>query len=257
MKYETIILDIDNYIATITLNRPDRRNAINNILVNDLTDAFFYLEKQKEIRCIIITGAGSSFCSGVDIKWLKEYPENSEDDNFKESLKLTELLFLINEFPKPVIAMVNGPAVGGGVGIMLASDIVIAVDDMEIGLSEVSKGIVPAAIIPFLLQRMSESKAREYLITGQRISSKYAKEIGLINYICTRAELKVTAMEYADMIIKNGPRAIRIVKEMITKTKKLKGDDLKQYIAQVIAELRKSDEGQAGMKNFLKKNDIE
>ncbi len=252
-KYETIEVRIDSRVAVVTLNRPDVRNALNNTIVSELYDVFEKLAGADEIRCIVLTGKGSSFCSGADLKWLKNIQSNSSQRNYDESLKLTKLLFLINNHPKPVIAKVNGPAVGGGVGLMLGCDIVIAEENLRFGLSEVAMGIVPAAIVPFIVNRIGETLAREYLITGERVHAAEAVRIGLINYAVPLEQLDEFVDSKVDRILKNGPQAIQIVKEMIFKTQLYKSDELHNYIADVITELRKSDEAREGMDAFIEK----
>ena len=140
--YKTIrFAEIDN-VATITLARIEKKNAINSVMIEELTDVFELLELKDEIRVITITGDGDTFCSGADLNWLSEVKDFSYKQNYNDSLKLVKLLKLIHEHYKPVICKVNGPAVGGGVGIMLASDIVIASDTSFFGLSEVAIGLL-------------------------------------------------------------------------------------------------------------------
>ncbi|PKL81290.1 MAG: enoyl-CoA hydratase [Ignavibacteriae bacterium HGW-Ignavibacteriae-4] len=252
--YKTILYSEVANIATITLNRPKKKNAMNDVMINELIDVFEQLELNDDIRVITITGEGDTFCSGADLNWLSEVKDFSYKQNYNESLKLVKLLKLVHEHYKPVICKVNGPAVGGGVGLMLASDIVIASEDSFFGLSEVAIGIIPAAIIPFLMSRMSESKAREYLITGHRLDAKEAERLNLINYYVKNNEID----EFTDQIVKriknNGMIAVSKVKEMVNTFSATKlDDDNMEYIANIIAKLRTSEEGQEGISAFLEK----
>lgn len=252
--YKTILYNEDDKIATVTLNRPEKKNAMDNVMIDELIDIFEQLELKDEIRVITITGSGDTFCSGADLNWLSEVKDFSYKQNYAESLKLIKLLKLIHEHYKPVICKVNGPAVGGGVGIILASDIVIASDSSFFGLSEVAIGIIPAAIIPFLMSRMSEAKAREYLITGIRVNSKEAQRLNLINYSVNESELDEFTNQIVKRIKNNGMIAVSKVKEMVNNFSATNlNEDNMEYIANIIAKLRTSEEGQEGISAFLEK----
>jgi methylglutaconyl-CoA hydratase len=223
-------------------------------MIDELTDVFEQLELKDEIRLIVITGAGDTFCSGADLNWLIEVKDFSFKQNYNESLRLINLLKLIHEHYKPVICKVNGPAVGGGIGLMLASDIVIASNEAYFGLSEVAIGIVPAAIVPFILSRLSEAKAREYLITGHRMKASEAERLSLINYSINPGELDEFSDQIVTRIKNNGMNAVSKVKEMINTFSKTNLDEHKiDYIANIIAKLRISEEGQEGINAFLEK----
>lgn len=254
MPYKTIKYNESNKIANITLSRPEVRNAINSEMIEELIDIFEKIELNDEIRVIVLTGEGETFCSGADLNWLREVKDYTYKENYNQSLNLIKLLKIIHNHYKPVICKVNGSAVGGGVGLMLASDIVIADELSNFGLSEVAIGIVPAAIVPFLLARISEVKAREYLITGNRINANTAKELGLINYITNSDELDSFTSQLSTKICNNGRIAVSRVKEMINKFSSVDlSDKNMEYIANVIAKLRTSDEGQEGINAFLEK----
>jgi len=253
MNFTTINLNYENAVAYITINRPEVRNALNNIVVNELTEAFNILNDNSDVRCIVLTGEGKSFCSGADLNWLGEVADYTYQQNYDESLKLVELLYLIHDHSKPVIARVNGSAVGGGVGLMLVSDIIIADEDAVFGLSEVAIGIVPAAIVPFVLARIGETKARELLITGERINAVQALEMGLINYAVNRVDIDTEVQNKLKYILQNGPNAVKTVKEMINVLRKSDRKESVEYISNVIATLRTGEEGREGMKSFLEK----
>lgn len=252
--YKTILYEESDKVVTITLNRPDKKNALNDTMILELTDVFEQIDLNDEIRVIVITGSGDTFCSGADLNWLREVKDFTFKQNYDESLRLINLLKIIQENYKPVICKVNGPAIGGGVGIMLASDIVIASNESIFGISEVAIGIIPAAIVPFLLSRMSETKVREYLITGNRINSVEAEKLNLVNYSVNADELDEFTLQIVKRIKKNGMVAVSKVKEMINyfSTNKLDNNKM-DYIANVIAKLRISEEGQEGINAFLEK----
>ncbi|ROL60084.1 enoyl-CoA hydratase/isomerase family protein [Bacteroidetes/Chlorobi group bacterium ChocPot_Mid] len=252
--YSTIKIEIDNRIARIFLNRPEVHNAFNNHLINDLYDVFNKLKNENEIRIIILTGLGKSFCAGADLNWMKSVINYSYEQNLEESLKLANLMYLVFTHPKPVIARINGSAIGGGVGLMSVCDILIADENAIFGLSEVKLGLVPAAISPFVMCRIGEPRARELFITGERITAKKAEKLNLINYAVPTNKLDETVNEKVNLILQNGPEAIRVVKEMIFNVgHKIDISEVHNYTAKLIANLRLSPEGQEGMNAFLEK----
>lgn len=253
MNYKTIILNIDGPLARVNLNRPDVHNAFNNDLINDLYDAFDSLKEEKDVRVIVLTGNGKSFCAGADLNWMKSVVNYSYEQNYRESLKLAELMHLIFTHPKPVIARINGSAIGGGVGLMSVCDILIASENAKFGLSEVKLGLVPAAISPFVMSRIGEAKARELFVTGERITATLAEKYGLVNRAVASHELDNAVEEKVNLILKNGPEAVRTVKEMIYHVTQNRFPELTEYTAKLIANLRLSEEAQEGMNAFLQK----
>lgn len=252
-EYETILVELDDKVAKVKLNRPDVHNAFNNILINDLYDAFDKLACEEKIRVIILTGNGKSFCAGADLNWMKSVVNYSFKQNYEESMKLAKLMYLIFTHPKPVIARINGTAIGGGVGLMSVCDILIANEEAKFGLSEVKLGLVPAAISPFVMSRIGEARARELFITGERICAKRAETLNLVNYALPMTEVDNVLNEKVNLILNNGPEAVRTVKEMIFKVSQIKFPEIQTYTAELIANLRMSAEGQEGMNAFLEK----
>ncbi len=252
-QYQTIDMNIEGKTARVNLNRPEVHNAFNNDLINDLYDAFDKLRKEKDVRVIVLTGNGKSFCAGADLNWMKSVVNYSYEQNYEESLKLAKLMYLIFTHPKPVIARINGAAIGGGVGLMSVCDILIADENAKFGLSEVKLGLVPAAISPFVMSRIGEAHARELFITGERIKADYACKIGLINKCVPLEKIDEAVNEKVDLIMQNGPDAVRTVKEMIFTVTQVKFPEVQEYTAKLIANLRLSAEAQEGMNAFLEK----
>lgn len=252
-NYHTIKVEIQQYIATITLNRPEVHNAFNSQLINELYDCFSILMNNSELRVIILTAIGKSFCAGADLNWMKSVVNYSYEQNLEESNKLADLMFLIFTYPIPVIARINGSAIGGGIGLMSVCDILIAEENSRFGLSEVRLGLVPAVISPYVISRIGLAKARELFITGERITAEEARRIGLVNYVVNSEKLDTLVKEKAKWIAESGPEAVKTAKQMILKPliKQLK--ELNEYNAQLIANLRLSEEGQEGMNAFLEK----
>jgi methylglutaconyl-CoA hydratase len=184
---------------------------------------------------------------------MREIIDFSFEQNLSESLHLAEALHKLYSLPKPTVAMVNGTAIGGGNGFLSACDIAVASDEAQFGLSEVKIGLVPAAISPFVIRKIGESKAREYFLTGKRINAQKAYEIGLINQVVPPYYLKDTVDELVQLLLTSGPEALANCKELIFRVPQLSLDEVKEYTARMIANLRISEEGQEGMASFLEK----
>lgn len=252
-RYDTIYLDIKLPVAWITFNRPKVHNAFNAALILEMTDAIDLLSRDKSVRVIVLTGKGKSFCAGADLNWLREIVHFSYDQNLEESRALAEVLQKIFSLPKPTIAMVNGSAIGGGTGFLSACDIAVAAEEATFGLSEVKIGLVPAAISPYVIRKIGESKAREYFLTGRRISAHEGKEIGLINEVVPRSDLKKTVENLIELLLTSGPEAVASCKDLIFNVPNMSMEEAKEYTARMIAGLRVSEEGQEGMAAFLEK----
>jgi methylglutaconyl-CoA hydratase len=252
-KFQTILVNIEGQTAWVTLNRPDIHNAFNSLMISELYKAFSWIENNEIIRVVVLTGAGRSFCAGADLNWMREVIKYSFEQNLQESRQIADVLHKIYALPKPTIAMVNGTAIGGGTGLLSACDIVIAADKAKFGLSEVKLGLVPAAISPYVVRRIGESKARQYFLTGERISADRASEIGLINEVVSLEDLKARVDDLIDNLLTSGPEAIANCKELIFRVPRMDMEEAKEFTARMIANLRISREGQEGMAAFLEK----
>ncbi len=238
-------------IATLSLARPEVKNAINPEFIDLLISTLHDIENDDNVKIVVITGKGNVFCAGADLTWLAGIGQHSYEDNLSESRKFVDLLNFINHFPKPIIAKVCGAAIGAGAGIALSCDIVVADHSASFGISEVAIGIVPAAIVPIVKKRIGETKTREYLITGQRIHSGLALEIGMINYSVPVDELGDKVLFIAELILNNSLGAVGQVRKMIRDIDYLNGDELYHYLSQSIAKVRTSPEAKAGISKFL------
>lgn len=253
LDYKTIILDRKDEVVRITLNRPEIHNAFNSILISELTNAFLKVKEAGAVRVVVLTGEGKSFCAGADINWIREIIHYSFEQNLEESLQLAELLHIIYTLPKPTVAMVNGTAIGGGNGLLAACDMAVAAEEAIFGLSEVKIGLVPAAISPYVIRKIGESKSREYFLTGKRITAKKALEIGLVNEVVPGEKLKERVDELVNLLLSSGPEAIASCKELIFNVLRMTLEEAKEYTARMIAHLRISEEGQEGTAAFLEK----
>lgn len=237
----------------LTMNRPQVHNAFNATMIRELASAFDAAKKDPEVRLVVLTGAGESFCAGADLNWMREIIHYSYEQNLQESRELAELMNSIYTLPKPTIARINGAVIGGGTGLFSACDIVIASDRAKFGLSEVKIGLIPAAIGPYVIRRIGESAARELFLTGERFDAHRALEIGLVNKVVSNGELDDKVEEVVHLLLSSGPEAIAKCKELLQRVPAMSLDEAKGYTAEMIASLRISPEGQEGMAAFLEK----
>jgi methylglutaconyl-CoA hydratase len=253
LKYETLEIQKNRNIATINLNRPDVHNAMNEKLMKELTSCFKELIKAKDVRIIVLTGKGKSFCAGADLNWMKSMVQYSKEENIKDSRLLLDLYEEIYNCPKPVIGRVNGHAFGGGIGLFAVCDITIAVPGCKFAFSEVKLGIIPAVISTYIVRRIGLTNMRRLFVTGERFDSNYAKEIGLIDIVVPEEELDNKVQKYIEILNSSGPIAIKKVKKLVDAYEKMDVKDYKEFTVKKIAELRVSDEGQEGINAFLEK----
>lgn len=252
-EYGTILLSVEEPVARVILNRLEVHNAFNADMIRELHDAFDVVRTDNEVRVVVLTGNGKSFCAGADLNWMRKIIGYSFEQNLAESLELAELMHKIYSLPKPTIARVNGAAIGGGNGLLSACDIVVASEEARFSLSEVKIGLVPAAISPYVIRRIGESKAREYFLTGERFDAQRGLEIGLVNKVVSAEKLDEKVGEIIGLLLSSGPEAMARCKELIHNTPGMSLEEAKGYTARMIAELRVSGEGQEGMASFLEK----
>ena len=253
-KFDTIRLELSGKVLTLVLHRPEVRNAFNDIMIFEISDFFRTVNHNHDhLRIIVITGESSSFCAGADLNWMKSMVDFTYEKNLADSKRLAEMFKLIDSCPLPVIARVNGSAVGGGVGLVAISDIAVAAESATFGLSEVKLGLAPAVISPYLVRRLGERYSRQYFLTGERISAARAGEIGLVNEVAPDHLLGKASDKYIEQLLTAGPNAIAICKELLAKGRHMNEPQLSEYMADVIARLRIGQEAQEGMKAFLEK----
>ena len=251
--FKTIRTAQEDQIFRVTLDRPEVHNAFNSTMISELNDVFIRIKDDSSIRVIILTGEGKSFCAGADLKWMKEIIHYSFEQNLEESRQLADLLQNIFSQPKPTIAQVNGTAIGGGNGLLSACDMALASDKAVFGLSEVKIGLVPAAISPYVIRKIGESRAMEYFLTGKRITASKAAEIGLVNEVVPKDDLDAEVRKLTQLLLTSGPEAIAYCKDLVFNVPGMSLDKAKDYTAKMIAHLRISKEGQEGMSAFLEK----
>jgi methylglutaconyl-CoA hydratase len=253
MEYKTIRYEIKDNIAFVDFCRPEVHNAFNNDLIYEMTDLFVNLDKEKELRAVVLTGEGKSFCAGADLNWMKRVISQSYEENLKESLALAELFAKIYNFRCPVIGKINGAAIGGGVGFVAVCDIAVAAESAVFSFSEVKIGIVPACIGPYIVKKLGEGKAREFFITGERMKAEKAYRIGLVSSYVENDKLDAAIDDILKMIKSSGPEAVAMAKKLVSGVANTTEEEYKPFTAEMIAKLRISDEGQEGMTAFLEK----
>ena len=246
MKYKTLHLNIQDKIANVTLNRPKVRNAMNTIMIQDITDVFCELEKNPKIRIIVLSGNGQSFCAGADLQFIKKSGLLNRDENVDDGKKLEEMYFAVDGCSKAVVGKIHGHAFGGGFGLCTVCDIVVADENTIFSLSEILIGIIPGVIGPFTVNKIGHSHFRYLGISGERFDGKYAEKIGLIHYSVKEDELDKTTNSIVKQLIKASPQAISKFKEYCRNMDEINS-------AEVLADLRASEEGQEGLSAFLEK----
>ncbi len=249
----TILVARDGRVGRVWLDRPDVRNAFNAVMIGELREAFRSLAADEAVRVVVLSGRGTSFCAGADLAWMREGIGYSREQNLRETLDLAECLHDLYSLPKPTVARVNGPAIGGGTGFLAACDIAVASTEARFGLSEVKIWVVPAAISPYVLRRIGESRARQYFLTGERFDACRAETIGLVNAAVAPDELEARVEAVVSSLLSSGPEALAKAKELITRVPGMSFEEAKRYTAEMIAGLRTSAEGQEGMAAFLEK----
>lgn len=251
----SLLVTIDTRgVATFTMNRPDMRNAFDEAMIGAICDAFGRYGQDEAVRAIVLTGAGKAFCAGADLNMMERAAEYSADENRDDARRLAYMLHAINNCAKPVIARVNGPAMGGGVGIVAACDVAVAAEDAFFALSEVRLGLIPAVISPFVVQAISPREARRWFLTGERFAAETAKRIGLVHMVAMGAQLDATVDALLQNILAGGPHAQREAKTLINAVA-FRPIDAKvmEDTANRIAQVRTSAEGREGIKSFLEK----
>jgi len=250
---KTIKYSIKNKVAWVTLNRPEIHNAFNETMIGELLELYKELGDMTNVRVVVITGEGKSFCAGADLNWMGGVIKYSYEQNLDESLQLAELFYTMYSLPKPTIAMVNGAAIGGGAGMVAVNDLVIASDRAKFSFSEVKLGLVPACISPYVIRKVGENRSRELFLSGERMDARKALQFGFVNQVVPEEELKTVVEKQIEQLMSSGPNALAICKDLLEKVPQMSLEQAKKYTAEAIAKLRVSDEGQEGMKAFFEK----
>jgi len=252
MDLKTLLLAESGRIATLTFNRPEKRNAISYELIDEMFLALAAAERS-DAEVLIITGAGMAFCSGMDLDNLRAITTRSPEQNLTDSETMARLFRSIFEFPKPTIAAVNGPAIGGGCGIATLCDFTLASSDAKFGYTEVKIGFLPAIVSTFLIQQVGEKRARDLLLTGRIFSAEEAKLLGIVTDVVSGEKLMECARELAGTLMQSSPASLRATKRLLSRFAK---DVLDQRLALAVEEnarIRSTDDFREGITAFLEK----
>lgn len=252
MDFNTIQLAYDARVATITLNRPEKRNAISFELIDDLRRALDEVAKSDAL-VLILTGAGKAFCSGLDLDNLKALLGRSPEQNLQDSRTMVRLFRALYEFPKVTIAAVNGAAIAGGTGLALLCDFTLAVPEARFGYTEVRIGFVPAIVSTFLLRQVGEKQARDLLLTGRLFNADEGARMGLINEIVPPENLMTRARELASSLMENSPASLRATKQLLTDHARAELDAQIEAAVRENAAIRNTADFREGISSFLEK----
>lgn len=251
-----IITKTENGIATITLNRPEVLNAFNEDVIRDLTAAFKQAGADDAVRVVVLRGEGKSFCAGGDLNWMRKSADYSYDENVADAMTLGRLLETINFLPKPTIALVQGNAFGGGVGLTACCDIVIAEEGAQFCLSEVRIGLIPSIIAPYVINAMGQRHARRYFMTAERIDATTAQRIGFVHEVVPAGGLDAGAQKIINSLMQGAPEAQSRGKKLLLEIAgKPVTEDIIRLTSTQIAEARASVSGKEGLSAFLNKTE--
>ncbi|HEY2117876.1 MAG TPA: enoyl-CoA hydratase-related protein [Candidatus Acidoferrum sp.] len=252
MNYQTLLLEYSGNLAKITLNRPDKRNAISTQMIAELLNALDELEKTRA-RVVILTGAGKAFCAGMDLDMLQAIAKQSPSENQEDSRRIAKMFRKIWSYTKPLIAAVNGHALAGGCGIATLCDFTLAVPEAKFGYTEVKIGFLPAIVSVFLARQIGEKRCRDLLLTGRLIDATEAKEFGLVNEIVPADKLMERANELAEVLIDASPASVTRAKHLLTSGAAVSLDhDLERAILEN-ARIRCTPDFKEGLASFLEK----
>lgn len=249
---------VSERVAYITLNRPDKRNALSFDVVSELKDAFLDAEQDPEVKVVVLRANGKVFCAGADLEYLQQLQKNSYADNLADSSHLKDLFHQIYTHKKVVIAQVHGHAIAGGCGLATVCDISFSVPEAQFGYTEVRIGFVPAIVTIFLLRKIGETRAKEMLLSGELISAKKAEEYGLINFIVPADEIEKRVFDYAQMVCKqNSMQSLQLTKKMIAEVQEKDLTEALTYAAQMNAHARETADCKRGIGAFVNKETLE
>lgn len=255
MPYTAITLERRDRIATITLRRPDRRNALDDVLIREITEALQAVKGDPAVRVLVLTGEGKAFCAGMDLDYLRKVAALGEHENHEDALSLMTMLRSITALRKPVVAMVNGAAMGGGCGLAAACDFVfISSEHGKLGVPEVRIGFVPAVILPFLVRRMGEAAAGEFALSGGTLAAEAAVARGLATEAVPHERLAGRVAEFASGLADStSPSSIALTKDLLNRISEMPLPDVLEYAARLNAMARKTDDFRLGLEAAGKK----
>ncbi|MCB9092445.1 MAG: enoyl-CoA hydratase/isomerase family protein [Halobacteriovoraceae bacterium] len=255
-SHSYIIYEVKESIARVTFNRPDVHNAFDDQFISELTETLKKIHEDKSLRLVVLASNGKSFCAGADLNWMKKMKDYSLEKNYKDSEKLSNMFECFDQLELPILGIVQGHALGGGVGIVSVCDYVLANQKAKFGFTEVRLGLVPSVISPYVLRKIGESQARAWFFSGEVFDAEKAKEMDLVHEVCSPDKLESRTGELVESFLRAGPASARGCKKLLKNVKELLVSDkekLKDYTVKTISEFRISGEGQEGMTALLEK----
>lgn len=252
-SYQTIDVAEDEPVVRLTLSRPDVRNAFDEVLIAELTAAVKALEGRRDIRVAILSGAGEVFSAGADLNWMRRVAGYTYEQNVADAMALADLVESLYMMPQATVARVNGPCIGGGLGLLAACDVAVASSDAFFAFREVRLGISPATISPYVIRKIGERNARDCFLTGRRLEAGAALSIGLVNEVVAPDALDDAVDRWVDRFLHSGPEAVKATKHLIARVSRSQIREIKADTADLIAKLRGSEEGREGFAAFFEK----
>ena len=241
-------------VLTLTLNRPDMRNAFNDEVVAELTQAFQDAASRADVRALVLAAVGPAFCAGADLNWMRRMVDNTRAENLADAAALAEMLRVMYECPKPTVARVQGDVFAGGMGLVAACDMAVSVHSASFCLSEVKLGLIPATISPYVIRAMGARAAHRYFLTAERFSATEAHRIGFVHEVVSEEQLDAKVAELALALVSASPNAVRSCKMLL---QEVAGRDIDAPLVartvEGIADIRSSSEGKEGVQSFLQK----
>ncbi|MEK9899437.1 MAG: enoyl-CoA hydratase/isomerase family protein [Rhodospirillaceae bacterium] len=254
MSSDAIRLEISGGVARITMARPEKHNAFDDVLIADLTDAFERAGTDDAVRVVVLEAEGKSFSAGADLGWMERMADYSKTENLADARKLAHMVRVLNELPRPTIARVQGAAFGGGVGLVAACDIALASHAASFCLSEARLGLIPSVISPYVVEAIGARAARRYFQTAERFDAEQAQALGLVHEVVPRERLDSRLAELVGHLLDNGPAAMAASKDLIRRVASGPVDDaMVEDTARRIADIRTTAEGREGLRAFLEK----
>ncbi len=254
LKMKHLQLNVAQRVATVTLNRPDVRNAFNDEVIAEVTEVFNALGTRDDVRCIVLAANGSAFCAGADLNWMRSMADYSRAQNLADAGRLAAMMRTVFECPKPTIARIQGDVYAGGTGLVAACDMAVAVDSAYFCLSEVKLGLLPSTISPYVIRAMGARAAHRYFLTAERFNALEALRIGFVHEVVSVDALDAKVAELSLALVNAGPEAVKLCKKLV---QDVAGQDITPELVNLtiasIADVRVSAEGREGLQSFLQK----
>jgi methylglutaconyl-CoA hydratase len=251
--YRQLRVEADGAVLRVTLARPEVRNAFDDVLIEELTRAFREASEDAQARVVVLSGDGPTFCAGADVAWMRKAGGYSKAENEADAERMARMLRGIDVCPKPVVALVHGAAIGGGVGLVATADIAIAAEGTVFSLAEVKLGILPAVISPYVLRAIGPRTARDLFLTGDRFDAREAHRIGLVHQVVPPEALEAAGARKTASLLTSAPESVSVAKRLIEKVAGKSPEEAMGLTVRTIAERRASDEAKEGLTAFLEK----